>query len=149
MAQIAARALATLAVLKLLEAFFPGAGKLVAAAGAISVPTKHQGGIAGQGGPRRTVSPWVFAGAPRFHDGGLPGIRANEVPAILQMGEEVLTRNDPRHAANGGGGNRVRIINLIEPEHVQNAMSTTGGERVIINAIRANAGAVKQVLREF
>lgn len=35
--------------------------------------------------------------------GGVVGLRGNEVPTILEVGEEVLTRGDPRHSANGGG----------------------------------------------
>ena len=66
---------------------------------------KHNGGIAGRsdnGNGTRTVSPLVFAGAQRFHNGGLPGLKPNEVPTILEKGEEVLTGDDPRHVANGG-----------------------------------------------
>lgn len=39
----------------------------------------------------------VFAGARRYHSGGLAG---DEVPAILQKGERVL----PRGASDAGGG---------------------------------------------
>lgn len=60
----------------------------------------HTGGIAGSVGPSRRVSPLLFAGAPRFHSGGLVG--GSEVPAILRKGEEVLTENDPRHRRNFG-----------------------------------------------
>lgn len=60
----------------------------------------HSGGVVGQRAAMRAVDPRVFAGAPRYHGGGLV---ANERPAVLQLGEEVLTRNDPRHVANGGG----------------------------------------------
>jgi tape measure domain-containing protein len=60
----------------------------------------HDGGIAGQTSSRRMVNPAIFANAPRYHAGGIAG---DEVPAILQKGEEVLTRNDPRHIRNGGG----------------------------------------------
>lgn len=60
----------------------------------------HSGGIVGAGGTARTASPLLFAGARRYHSGGLAG---DEIPAILQRGEEVLTRRDPRHALNGGG----------------------------------------------
>ncbi|HRP88315.1 MAG TPA: phage tail tape measure protein, partial [Gammaproteobacteria bacterium] len=54
------------------------------------------------------VNPLVFAGAPRLHRGGLA---SDEVPTILQRGEEVLTRSDPRHVLNAGmaGGNRTEI----------------------------------------
>ena len=54
----------------------------------------------------------AFAGARRMHSGGLAG---NEVPAILQRGEEVLTADDPRHRGNaggkGGGGGPVTVTN--------------------------------------
>ena len=63
----------------------------------------HQGGVVGMGGVRRAVNPLVFAAAPRLHMGGIPGLAAGEVPAILQTGEEVLSRRDPRNRMNGGG----------------------------------------------
>jgi tape measure domain-containing protein len=44
---------------------------------------------AGSGGYRRQVSPLVFAGARRMHDGGLAGLASDEVPAILKRGEPV------------------------------------------------------------
>ncbi|MGH2625229.1 MAG: hypothetical protein ACRDHY_01090, partial [Anaerolineales bacterium] len=63
----------------------------------------HTGGIAGTGGRGRMIPAFAFAGAPRLHEGGMLGLKANEVPAILERGEEVLTRDDPRHQRNGGG----------------------------------------------
>lgn len=107
----------------------------------------HQGGIVGTGGMTRRVNPLVFAGAPRYHSGGMVGLAANEVPAILQKGEEVLTRDDPRHAANaatGGGG--TRIINVIDPSLVADYMTSSAGERSILNILQRNPGAVRQVL---
>lgn len=64
---------------------------------------KHDGGLVGAGGPTRAVPALAFAGAPRFHSGGVAGIGPDEYPAILQRGEEVLTQDDPRHVRNGGG----------------------------------------------
>lgn len=65
----------------------------------------HQGGIVGQGGGQtRQVSPLAFAGAYRYHTGGIAGLRPDETGAILKNGEEVLTENDSRHRNNGGGG---------------------------------------------
>lgn len=56
----------------------------------------HGGGTVGSGSRMtRRVSPAVFSGAPRMHNGGLAG---DEVPAILQKGERVL----PRGAKSGG-----------------------------------------------
>ena len=73
----------------------------------------HTGAVAGQpGGVRRAVPPAVFALAPRFHsggiaglrpDGGIAGLRPDEVPIIAQAGEIILPRASgatlPRGAA--------------------------------------------------
>ena len=108
----------------------------------------HSGGIVGAGGPGRMVSPLVFAGAPRYHNGGMAGLKPNEVPAILQKGEEVLTANDPRHANNGGdsGSRGFRVVNVIDPAMVEDYMSSSSGEQVILNTIGRNPGYVKQIL---
>ena len=45
----------------------------------------------------------AFAGAPRMHSGGFAGLRPDEVPAILQKGERVLSRRET--AGYGAGGN--------------------------------------------
>lgn len=147
MAQIAARALATYLVLQMLDAIYPGLGKATAATMGASV--QHSGGVAGSG-PRRQVDPMLFAGAPRFHSGGVVGLRQDEVPAILQTGEEVLSRGDPRNVMNGGGrtgaGTGTRVINVIDPALVQDYLDSPGGEEAILNVIGRNPGRVKQVL---
>jgi hypothetical protein len=67
----------------------------------------HSGGIVGlEGGARRYVHPGYFERAPRLHSGGLAG---NEVPAILQRGEGVFTREQMR--AMGGGNVTIKVIN--------------------------------------
>lgn len=113
----------------------------------------HGGGIAGSLNHRRTVSADAFAGAMRMHTGGVAGLRANEVPAILKKGEEVLTTSDPRHIFNQGGSTRqsaggttnVRVINAIDSASVlDQALQTPAGERVILNWMQANSGAVRQ-----
>ena len=72
----------------------------------------HEGGRVGAtGGDSRAVSPLAFAGAPRLHSGTLPGLKPDEVPAILQRGEEVLSR-DQAAAARKGGGSEQRPINV-------------------------------------
>jgi len=63
------------------------------------VPSFHDGGIVGHGGKPRAVSASVFSGAKRYHKGGLAGLNASEVPAILQRGEIVL----PKGWGGGGG----------------------------------------------
>lgn len=74
----------------------------------------HDGGDVGAGGRAASVPAFVFAGAPRMHTGGWPGLAADEVPAILQKGERVLSR---RELARGiGAGNPTVIQNIQTPD---------------------------------
>ena len=59
----------------------------------------HEGGVAGETAPARQVPAFVFAGAPRYHGGGIAGLKPNEVPAILERGEEVLSKNSRRSSS--------------------------------------------------
>jgi len=68
-------------------------------AGGIFANILHAGGIVGSPGPGRMVPALAFANAPRMHGGGWAGIKPDEVPAILQRGERVLSR---RKAAGYG-----------------------------------------------
>lgn len=66
-----------------------------------SFNVKHAGGVVGNSGSwTRNVNPLLLGMAPRYHGGGIAGLAPDEVPAILQEGEEVLTKNDPRHRKN-------------------------------------------------
>ncbi|NOR65426.1 MAG: hypothetical protein GQ468_05350 [Candidatus Scalindua sp.] len=107
----------------------------------------HSGGMAG-GGVKRNVNPMVFAGASRFHNGGVAGLKKDEVPAILQTREEVLSRDDPRNAANGGrGGQRaassnINVMNVLDTSvlHDETAsfLNSGDGERAIVNIMQRN-----------
>ncbi len=117
--------------------------------GAVGAATQHGGGMAGTG-PKRSVSPAIFANAPRFHEGGIVGVGAGEVPSILQKGEEVLTKGDPRHAMNGGASPTVNIknVNVVDgAEVLQHGLSDTAGERVMFNFIRRNKEAINAELQ--
>lgn len=154
MVEIAARALATMLILQLLDALFPGAGKLAAASGNIAAGVKHTGGIAGQGGTTRQVPGWLFAGAARYHSGGIAGanpLKPGEVPAILKAGEEVITQQDPRHTMNGGGtgggGAQSVRINLIDDRgNIGDYMSSADGERVLLETLERNSMRARTVL---
>jgi len=61
----------------------------------------HEGGVAGEAAPSRQVPAFVFAGAPRYHGGGIAGLKPDEVPAILQRGEEVVSRKDRQRRSAG------------------------------------------------
>jgi lambda family phage tail tape measure protein len=70
----------------------------------------HKGAIAGKTTSMRTLSSLAFAGAQRYHAGGLAGLGKNEVPIIANRGEAILpTVRLPNgqmgvQAAGGGGG---------------------------------------------
>jgi hypothetical protein len=46
----------------------------------------------------------AFANATRMHNGGWAGLKSDEVPAILQRGERVLSRKESRAYGDGNGG---------------------------------------------
>lgn len=106
--------------------------------GLIDVPTKHTGGMVGSGSTSKSVSPFVFAGARRYHTGGIAGLKSNEVPTILEEGEEVLTRNDPRHAfnqGNGASGVKVELINKGSPSEATQANSRFDGKDFVVSIV--------------
>lgn len=104
----------------------------------------HTGGVVGRGGGmRRAVNPLVFAGAPRYHGGGVVGLKPNEVPAILEKGETVRTQKQEAALQRGGG---YRIVNVVDPSLVNDYMTSSAGEQVILNTIGRNPGYVKQLL---
>lgn len=115
--------------------------------------TNHTGGLAGAGGNTRQLDAGWFANAARYHSGGIAGLRPNEVPTILERGEEVITRNDSRHRFNGGGAGkpqsreRLQIINAIDSDEVvQKGLSSGKGTRTVLNMIQSNRSEIKQIL---
>lgn len=107
----------------------------------------HEGGIVGsRGGPNRMVNPAIFAGANRYHVGGLAGLKPGEVPIVAMEEEEILTRDDPRHVLNGGKtGSAVNIknVNVFDPNDVMEAaLATVSGERVMLNFLTRNSRKV-------
>lgn len=119
----------------------------------------HTGGIVGSqrvgsGNQSRSVNPAIFAGAMRYHTGGIVGLAPNEVPIIAKKGEAMLTEDDPFHPNNrarfgigsGGGQTTVkqRIVNAIDaPSFLEAALASPSGERIILNWMRANADAIQ------
>ncbi|PIW27482.1 MAG: phage tail tape measure protein [Rhodospirillales bacterium CG15_BIG_FIL_POST_REV_8_21_14_020_66_15] len=83
-------------------AFSAGMGRSGISSG-ISTPsfTLHTGGTVGKDSSgTRFVAPDLFAGAPRFHGGGLvPGLRPGEMPIIAMNGERVLTEAQQANTA--------------------------------------------------
>lgn len=111
----------------------------------------HTGGIVGGSSAGRRVGMSAFAGAPRFHGGGLAGLASDEVAAILRRGEEVLPQSDPRHlfnlprlpqfagvAANNSGPvtNNYKVVNngqtQMEASRTEEQQNSSGGRDVTI-----------------
>jgi hypothetical protein len=68
----------------------------------ISMLGFHSGGVVGRDGTARVVPFPPLAVARRFHSGGVAGLDNDEVPAILQTGERVLSRQEAASYGQGG-----------------------------------------------
>lgn len=118
------------------------------------------GGLAGAGlrlaGKRRSHDgSWI--GAPRFHGGGWPGVGVDEVPAILQSGERVLSRGEVsamggpsgvERAARGGGRGGVTInIAGLDTKSTREFFEDRGGQG-LRDAVRSGQGDLARLLGE-
>lgn len=136
---------------------------LTTAAGAeaaASFAMVHTGGVIGQPGSSqmrsRSVSPSIFAGAPKYHSGGVVGLKPDEQAAILKRNEEVLTANDPRNVLNGGlsGGGaapmqpqNIKVVNAIDSgDFISAGLNTTQGEAAILNFVRARRSTIRSLI---
>lgn len=112
----------------------------------------HTGGVVGAAGnPLIQASPAWFANAIRYHKGGIAGLKPGEMPAVLKVGEEVLTEDDPRHVRNGGkaarGGGTTKVVNMFDAaSFLSEALGAVVGEEAILNYVRANPGAFRQAM---
>ena len=87
----------------------------------------HDGGLVGLAPSQmRNVAFAAFNGAPRYHSGGMLGLRPDEVPFLGLRGEEVLTRSDPRHRWNA--------------DRLDRAMPQSGSSDVQINVFDMRVG---------
>jgi hypothetical protein len=115
LAQLAARRFILGPIANALSGVFSGAGVRGAYAAPLGPRSPltyanvlHAGGMVGSAGPSRMVPAMAFAAAPRMHGGGMAGLRHDEVPAILQRGERVLSRREAQ--SYGAGGVNVTIM---------------------------------------
>ncbi|WP_145128138.1 phage tail tape measure protein [Pseudomonas sp. URMO17WK12:I11] len=152
--KIIAKLLIQLAIQSMLSAYTGGASTGASGLlGMISSGVKHDGGVIGDAGRSRNV-PWsFFASAPRYHTGGIMGLKPNEIPIIAEEGEEMLTKSDPRHRDNLGKGKkgqaeqspRFTINNMIDSMSIASVMEGSHGEAAIMNVIRANRNEIRNM----
>lgn len=113
---------------------------------------KHDGGVVDDGGTRKAVMASWFDNAVRYHNGGIAGLKPNEVPTVLEKGEEVLTANDPRHSANGGMIGKpapvnLKVVNAFDAQSVlSEALSGRDGTQSVLNFVKSNSGAMRAAL---
>ncbi len=127
---------------------FGGGGGLLG--GSIIPGILHSGGTAGKDGygHGRSFSPSTFAGAKRYHAGGIAGLQPGEIPAILQRGEVVL----PRGTKMGRGGRDELTIHLQDDSGrmasiADQRIETRQGTIVNVAVSRANKSAPAAVGR--
>ena len=68
----------------------------------------HDGGIVGSGGTPRMADPGWWAGAARYHTGGIVGLRPDELPIIARRGERVQTAEQ-----QASGNAAVRPVSVV------------------------------------
>lgn len=157
--QIAQAILQQMVLNALAGAGWGGISSAAASLGGVRPATMHNGGTvgdksSGSGAQSRGSVPasW-FAGARRYHSGGFPGLKADEVPAILQKGEQVLSKDDPDNALNNIGkgstsasGMSARFVLVDDRAKIPEAMNSPEGEQVFTEYLRRNALTVKRII---
>ncbi len=162
-AKMVAKLLIQLAIQSALSMYTGGTSTGAASLmGSISAGVHHSGGKAGRASRSRAINPIAFINPEYHHLGGIagegsfmPGLKSNEVPAVLQKGEEVITQNDPRHVNNIGKGNSgssgsgqqpITIINTMDSESAAKQMlETSAGQRAVMNIWRANKSELQNM----
>jgi len=93
----------------------------------------HTGGIAGGSGVSRSVNSALFTNAPRYHSGGIVD---GEVPAILQKGEGVFTKEQMANLSPVGGTSgsiSVTIDNSGTPQQIESAQAEIDPNGLVVS----------------
>jgi hypothetical protein len=105
----------------------------------------HTGGTVGSTptmGLSRRLSPAVFAGAQRFHD----GLGDDEFPAVLQRGERVLTANQDQRSTALMSRMADALANTSTPagtQHADSGRQNQGGHRMTMIVNTPNASSFR------
>lgn len=100
----------------------------------------HTGGIIGASNlSQHLVSPEMFANATKYHDGGITGLKSDEVPAILQKGEGVFTKEQMKAMGNSKANVTVNVINNTQEQvTAQQSQPRFDGEKMILDVVLKN-----------
>jgi hypothetical protein len=103
----------------------------------------HEGGLVGYSNTAmRAVSPAIFAGARRFHD----GLGDDEFPAILQRGERVLTAQQDQRSTALMSRMADMLANTSTPagtQHADSGRQNQGGHRLTMIVNTPNASSFR------
>ena len=128
----------------------PGKGFSFGSGHGAMVGSYHKGGIAGKDGLVSTSE--FLSRLPKFHQ----GLRSDEVLSILQKGERVVSKPDVSEEkqylqaifekVSQGQQQGTRIVNVLDPNIVEDWATSSQGEKVLINTITRNAAQLRKVL---
>ncbi len=101
---------------------------------------QHGGGVAGRPAVTRRAPARIFAGAARLHRGGVAGLGADEVPAILRRGEGVFTPEQMRALAPAAAPRiAVEVRNeSARPVRARRASARFDGSRLVVDVVLAD-----------
>jgi hypothetical protein len=96
----------------------------------------------------------MFANAPRFHSGTVVGLASDEQTAIVQNGEEILSKDNPRNILNGGASTQpaatpqkgLKQVLVFDQKDLAGALAGSHGEDVTLTHIRNNTAAIRTML---
>lgn len=170
-AQAVANAITQMIALRIVSSIFQMGAGAAAGGGAVvggaidmtpvvGVPIPHGGGVVGPSGMSgaagnrtRSVNMGVFRNAPRYHGGGVIGLKSNEQAAILERGEEVLRRDNPRHimnqtrdAAVAGKDTAIRNILVDDPNRLPDFLQSAQGEKTLVTVLGRNRAKARKAL---
>ena len=75
-----------------------------------------------------------------------PGERVTvSTPTQVRKGDE-LNKKNQKQGSGASEGNNIKILNVLDPNMLQDYLSTPAGERVLINTIQRNAGSIRNVM---
>lgn len=114
-------------------------------------------GTGGNGSMRRSgpsMNPALWANAPRYHTGtDGAGLNANEMRAVINKGEAVLTEDDPAHPLNRRGGGsgaaaqpQIKQTLVLDSNDITGVMASSAGAKVTLTHIKAYVPTIKQML---
>ena len=113
-----------------------------------ALPGLLNSGGGAAGGATRAVPPGVFALAPRYHSGGIAGLRPEEIPVIVRRGEGIFTPEQMR--ALGAPRVSVRIENRGTPQREvgrEVRLDPTGLVVAIVTEDLMHNGPIRQTMR--